>query len=54
VKTFMSEDFLLSTPTARRLYHEVAEGLPIIDYHCLPPPADIANNIKFRSIATCF
>lgn len=54
MKTFMSEDFLLSTPTARRLYHEVAKGLPIIDYHCHLPPADIANDIKFRNIGHLF
>ena len=30
---FIHDDFLLKTATARRLYHEFAEGLPIIDYH---------------------
>ena len=29
---FMDEDFLLNTPAARRLYHDYAEGLPVIDF----------------------
>ena len=30
---FIHPDFLLKTATARRLYHEFAESLPVIDYH---------------------
>jgi len=48
---FMDEDFLLSTKAARRLYHDYAEGLPIIDYHCHLPPADIASDARFSNIA---
>ena len=33
MREFMDRDFLLTTETARHLYHEVAAGLPIIDYH---------------------
>lgn len=33
MKTFITEDFLLYNETAKRLYHETAKGLPIIDYH---------------------
>ena len=47
----MDEDFLLSTPTAVRLYHEVAEKLPIIDYHCHISPQDIAEDRKFENIS---
>jgi glucuronate isomerase len=50
VKPFIHEDFLLETETARRLYHEVAAPLPIIDYHCHLPPDQIAQNHRFRSI----
>jgi glucuronate isomerase len=50
VKTFIHDDFLLETDTARRLYHEVAAELPIIDYHCHLPPDQIAHNHRFRSI----
>ena len=47
---FMDQDFLLSTPTARALYHQTAEELPIIDYHCHLDPKDIAQDKTFRSI----
>ena len=33
-RPFIHDDFLLSTRTARRLYHEFAEPEPILDYHC--------------------
>ncbi len=50
VRTFMDENFLLSTSTAELLYHEVAEKLPIIDYHCHINPMEIAEDRKFESI----
>ena len=50
MKPFIHEDFLLETETARRLYHEVAASLPIIDYHCHLAPDQIAQNHRFRSI----
>jgi glucuronate isomerase len=31
---FMDKDFLLTTKTARRLYHEAAAEEPVLDYHC--------------------
>lgn len=34
MKEFMDEDFMLSTETAKRLYHQYAKAMPIIDYHC--------------------
>ncbi|MCR5190480.1 MAG: glucuronate isomerase, partial [Bacteroidales bacterium] len=34
MKPFIHEDYLLVTETARRLYHEYAEQMPVIDYHC--------------------
>jgi glucuronate isomerase len=51
MKNFMDEDFLLQDESSRRLFHEHAEGLPIIDYHCHLSPADIANDAGFSSIA---
>ncbi len=54
MKQFMDEDFLLSSDTARKLYHEYAEGLPIIDYHCHLIPKEIAENKKFRNITELF
>lgn len=44
MKEFLSDDFLLSTATAKRLYHEVAAPRPIIDYHNHLPPMDIAED----------
>ncbi len=46
----MGKDFLLSTPSAVRLYHEAAEGLPIIDYHNHLSPAHIAGNRPFANL----
>ncbi len=50
MKPFMNRDFLLSTPTARELYHQTAEPLPIVDYHCHIDPREIAEDRPFRSI----
>ena len=47
---FTHEDFLLSTDTARVLYHESAEHMPIIDYHCHLDPQQIAENRSFDDI----
>ena len=35
---------------ARRLYHEYAESLPILDFHCHLSPREIAENRKFRNL----
>ena len=48
--SFINEDFMLQTETAKRLYHERAEKMPIIDYHCHLVPQQIAENIQFRDI----
>ncbi len=40
-------DFLLDTPIAVRLYHEVAADLPVIDYHNHLDPAALAANRPF-------
>ncbi len=45
--TCFTEDFLLDTPQARSLYHEVAADLPIIDYHSHLNPALIAHQHRF-------
>ncbi|MEJ7777970.1 MAG: glucuronate isomerase [Daejeonella sp.] len=50
MKNFLDEDFLLSTQTARKLYHDFAKDLPIIDYHCHLPPDQIAENINFKNL----
>ena len=50
MKEFLDKDFLLDTDTARHLYHEHAEKLPIIDYHCHLDPKMIADDYRFSSI----
>ena len=47
---FIHDDFLLSTRTARRLYHEFAAPEPIFDYHCHLSPRDIAENRQFKNL----
>jgi glucuronate isomerase len=50
MKEFLDKDFLLETDTSRRLYHEVAAGLPIIDYHCHLDPRLIAEDACFENL----
>ncbi len=50
MKPFMDKDFLLSTPTARTLFHEFAEKAPILDYHCHINPREIAEDRRFDNI----
>jgi glucuronate isomerase len=48
---FMDKDFLLTTDVARKLYHEVAADLPVIDYHSHLQQGEIAERKTFRNIA---
>lgn len=48
---FIHDDFLLQTPTARRLYHEFAEAQPILDYHTHLSPRDLAEDRQFNNLA---
>lgn len=50
MKDFMDEDFLLSTETAGHLYHDFAESLPIIDYHCHLSPREIYEDVRYDNI----
>ena len=50
MKPFMNEDFLLTSPSAVKLYHDYAEKMPIIDYHCHLVPAEIAGDKSFSNI----
>ena len=50
MKEFIHRDFLLNGETARQLYHNHAEQLPIIDYHCHLAPEQIALDYRYRSI----
>jgi glucuronate isomerase len=50
MKQFLDRDFLLSTDTAKKLFHEYADQLPIIDYHCHINPQEIAQDRRFDNI----
>ena len=50
MKKFMDEDFLLTNETAVKLYHDYAEKMPIVDYHCHINPKEIAEDIRFDNI----
>lgn len=49
-KSFVKEDFILKTNTARKLYFDYAQDMPIIDYHCHLPPDQIANDFTFTNL----
>lgn len=50
MKTFIDEDFLLQTETARILYHQYASKMPIFDYHCHIPVEEIAQDRRFENM----
>lgn len=50
MKAFMDEEFLLQTPAAQKLYHDYAEMLPIVDYHCHIDPAEICADRQYETI----
>lgn len=50
MKTFLSDDFLLQTETAKCLYHEYAKNQPIYDYHCHLPVEEISSNKTFDNL----
>ena len=49
-KKFINDDFMLFNDYARELYHESAEKMPIIDYHCHLVPKMIADNHQFDDL----
>ena len=49
MKKFLSDDFLLDSPTAIELFNEVKD-LPIVDYHCHVDAKEIYEDVKFNTI----
>lgn len=47
---FLDDNFLLYNDAARLLYHNYAEKLPIIDYHCHVSPKEIAEDKRYSNI----
>ena len=50
MKQFMDKDFLLSTDTAKKLFHDYAENMPLCDYHCHLSPKEIWENKPYTTI----
>ena len=50
MQAFMDRDFLLSTQTAKTLYHTVAAKCPIIDYHCHISPKAIYEDLHYENL----
>lgn len=50
MKEFMGKDFLLTCPSAHRLYYEYAENMPIFDFHCHLSPKEIYEDKQYRSL----
>ena len=50
MKNFMDDNFLLTNRSAEVLYHDFAENMPIIDYHCHLPQGQIAADHQFENI----
>ena len=48
--TFIGDDFLLQSQPARRLYHDHACDLPIVDYHCHLPSRQVAEDQRFANL----
>ena len=48
---YLDENFFLYSETARRLFHEIADKQPIIDYHNHLSPAEIASDQRWDNIA---
>ncbi len=50
MKQFMDKDFLLTTETSQKLYHEYASVMPVLDYHCHINPQKIYEDRAFENI----
>ncbi|KRO29165.1 glucuronate isomerase [Lactiplantibacillus fabifermentans] len=48
--TLLNDDFLLGNATAKTLFHDYAEGMPIIDFHCHLNPQEIYENKNYPNI----
>lgn len=50
MKEFLGNDFVLRTETAKKLYHDYAENMPIFDFHCHLPVQQIYEDKKFATV----
>lgn len=47
---FLDDEYLLTTDLAKELFHDYAQKLPIVDYHCHLHPEEIYKNPNFSNI----
>ena len=50
MKAFMDKDFLLETETAKHLFHDYSEKMPLVDYHCHLSPKEIYEDRRFEDL----
>ena len=50
MKPFLDPDFLLTTDIARKLYHDYAAPMPIVDYHCHIDPREIWEDRRYENL----
>ena len=51
MNSFMNEDFMLKNETAKRLFHNYAEKMPLVDYHCHISPKEIYEDRRYNNLA---
>lgn len=51
LKKFLTDDFLLKSDIAKKLYHSYASEMPIIDYHCHVSPKEIYEDVQYENIS---
>ncbi len=51
MKSFIHDDFLLQNDFGRKLYHDYARPMPILDYHCHLSPKEIADDQRWDTLS---
>ena len=53
MKAFMDKDFLLSTETSKKLFHEYAETMPIVITIAISIPRKLQRIVSLRILPRC-
>ena len=51
MEKFINDDFLLENKYSRALFHDCAEALPLVDFHCHLDPCEIAEDKTWDNIS---
>jgi glucuronate isomerase len=54
MKRFLDKDFILETPTAKKLFHKFAEKMPIFDFHNHLSAKEIYENQTLGNLANAW